>query len=170
MLLAARQHPKQDAKGNMVLRYGWHLRAFGFATGLLIPGILAILFVAAPVRTVSDYVLMSLILAFFGIGGGYYFIESMALRITVSPEGIESISPWRKPRFIRWTDIQEIVYSKSNGLVIVIGALGEKIRVSLAVIGIRDFLQEIQSRVPESRCGKASEVLQWFPRQDAKPL
>ena len=149
----------------MVLRYSWFLRTFGFAIGILVP---AFFILVVPVRTAAEVALEFILLAVSILFGGYYFIESMALRITVTQEGINSISPWRKPRFIRWNDIQEIVFSKANGLIIVIGPVGEKIRVSLFLIGIRDFLQEIETRVPASRCDKASELLRWFRREDAK--
>jgi hypothetical protein len=158
-LAAARRHPRLDAVGATVLEYGWPLRALGFFVGLVSPVlILALAYWQVP-QTGEEFIAFCLVLSSAAIGGGFVLLEATRTRVVVSELGIRHISPWRRTRFVRWTDIQDVSFSPINGCFVIVGANAERIRAPLYLKGIPFLARMIQEKIPSKLRVNAADAL-----------
>jgi hypothetical protein len=77
-------------------------------------------------------------------------LEFPLARLEVSDDGIESRSPWRRSRFVRWTDIQYAGFSAARRCLVIEVTDGPKLYAHLFLSGIRDLYAELRRRLPAS--------------------
>ncbi|MGO4223659.1 hypothetical protein AB4Y64_17630 [Lysobacter sp. TAF61] len=87
-----------------------------------------------------------------GIAGLFAFIgtplwlHGRLTRFQYGAEGIVSLSPWRKARFMAWEDIARVSYSRGEQSYVLVGRDGAKFKPHDLMSGIPDLMAELQRR------------------------
>ena len=143
----ASRSPTTDAQ---VLRYAPVLRPV-FATQLLLfPGLLAaILWLDPPSRWEppwSEWILVA-IFGSFALVAAAGLLETLTLRVEVSPRGVQIDSPWSGVRTLAWNEIVEVGYSPAMMWFTLRGRDGTRIRVSRLLRGIPDLARALRAHL-----------------------
>lgn len=128
--------------GKHVLSYGRSMKLVG--VGGLIFWISLILLM---VTTATEAILMPLVI--FGaltLLSLYLTLEAYFVRVRYDEASIYCYSPWRKERKIAWYDIKVIKFSSFRQYFICETTFNGKIRLSLYLSGVQEFLQEAERR------------------------
>jgi hypothetical protein len=144
--------------GAIRLNYGIELKVFSIV-GLLLPIGLGVA-VAASAKTDPGFVPMgSAIVAVFGVMSVCLTLESWMVRIYVYEDRLESFSPWRGPRVLKWMDITEVSYSDSMMWFVIKGRDGIVIRGHRYLHGLGALVDAIRTNVEPSRRTKANYAM-----------
>ena len=133
----------------IVMRYSVVYRVVGLIL-LIIPvaAIISLVFEPAKEKEMGELLAAGIAAVVFSILSGFILLETTCKNILVSKQGIESISPWRAPRYIAWDDVTR-VRSLNNAYLFVIHADdGTKIAISLYFAGLAEFAATLKQRLP----------------------
>lgn len=132
------------ATGAIVLRYGSIFRAIGYISLFAGPVLLGLVSIAKPPNKTEDYLAILGILGIFGGLGAPLVWETTRFSISVSDQGLDCRSAWKKQRYLTWAEIDSISYSVINSWFIIRACDGWKIHVNLFVPGLNQFLQHCE--------------------------
>lgn len=156
LFLAARRPVlPQPGTGAIFLRYSTPLRVFAWLTALGIPALLVGVMIYLPLRDPNAPFLAGSLMLSFGLIGGLLLLETERTRITLTEEGIHSVSPWRGVREFPWKQVGDVSFSILNRWFILTDLQGQKIRVSCFLVGIRTFVAKLKEHVPPEKYVRA---------------
>jgi hypothetical protein len=102
---------------------------------------------------------LGLIIIFF-VYGFYGIIETHRGRVTYSPKGISTRSPWPwRNRFVAWQDIQRVSYSNRGRCYVFHSDDGKKMRISSYMNGIRFLMIECKARLGQGTYLEAGDQM-----------
>jgi hypothetical protein len=135
----------------------------GYGRGMVVLGAMALLIaftvigfaIASPPRDRGDLIALVVLTVGFGFAGLYVSAEARWSAVELSPQGITSCSPWRRPRTFRWEDVTAVRFSEMRGCVILEDRSGTKIRASALCTGFAAFLDVLSERLGSHRAGEA---------------
>jgi len=100
--------------------------------------------------------------------------EASRFYVLVTPEGLQSRSPWRGTRFFAWDDIGDVGFSKINSWFVFRSVNGEKIRVSGFAARLPALLGLVELRLPATALKNARAGYERsgrpFPQLPAEPV
>src|ERR1051326_4274819 len=86
-------------------RHSLLFRGISVVVAVTVPILLTILVFIFPPKTDSDTTAVFALYMAFAVLGGPLLWESMRFRMLTSAEGLDCMSPWRRHRFIPWSDV-----------------------------------------------------------------
>ena len=148
--LARRARPVVDDRtGARVYQYGAEMKAIGWVGAVGFP--LVVLFAAVLHPPNDEEVIYALLCIAFGpVLGVYLLWESLRYRLMVSDDGLDCRSPWRGHRFVPWSEVDRLSYSKALKWFVVHATDGWRFRIPILVNGVPTLLSEFQRYVPVS--------------------
>ena len=139
-----------DRTGARVYQYGAEMKTigwsavFGFPLFILLTGVLP-----HPPKD-EEVTIVVLMLAFGPVLGVPLLWESLRYRLMVSNDGLDCRSPWRGHRFVPWSEVDRLSYSKALGWFVVHATDGWRFRIPILVNGVPILLSEFQRYMPDS--------------------
>ncbi|ANM29531.1 hypothetical protein ABI59_07955 [Acidobacteria bacterium Mor1] len=132
--------------GRLVIAFGrrWRLLC---RLLLIVPmlGLAALLYWSPPDNR-SDWVIIALTFLFFG-GLGAPLVYMARITVALNPDGIERRAPLRRPRQIRWPDIETVQFSRTLQMFSIRSQDDESIWVYCQMDGIRDMIAAMEGKV-----------------------
>ena len=61
----------------------------------------------------GDPYVLPLVYSLFVVLGLPLCWEGLRFAVTISPDGIDCKSPWRRPRSLRWSEVREVAWSQA---------------------------------------------------------
>jgi RimJ/RimL family protein N-acetyltransferase len=163
------------ASGHRILHYSWVTRAcclvitFGPALGVLT---LAVgLARSGPSHDVTAYALvyaLSVWAAFFFLIGLPQVLETMFVRVEVSPEGITKDSPWSRRRSLRWDEVIEVYHAYGWGALVFVGPRRRKIRAPWWLVGQRFLVDAMRLHLDPCQYEKAEKMIDFMLHQGSR--
>ena len=144
---AARQKPRVDKDGNLVLFHGATMFAlYGACFGMGLFLVYIALFAVDPATTRSQLGWAIGVIGFFLGIGLLGLLECFTARVTISDDSIAIQSWWiRHPKVMLWQDIVEIDYSSSNTFAFVVKDRNRRrLSVSSYLYGIGYFAKAVK--------------------------
>ncbi|MCE7987881.1 MAG: hypothetical protein DYG89_42495 [Caldilinea sp. CFX5] len=128
--------------GKHVLSYGRSMKLLGVGGVILWVSLILLM-----VSTATEEILMPLIIfAAFALLSLYLTLEAYSVRVLYDEAFIYYYSFWRKERKIGWYDIKAITFSSFSQYFICETTFDGKLRLSLYLSGVQEFLQEAERR------------------------
>jgi hypothetical protein len=153
--------------GALTMRYSLPLRVTGWVLGLVVPiGFVALLFVV-PFQKPQDPWIAGGLLTFFTLGGAVILLETHRFRVTVTDEGIECLSPWRRRRFIAWGDVTRVTSSSNAAFFVIRGRDRTRITLPAYLAGLRELGERMIRRLDPA---VYAEALRAFAQLGFPPL
>jgi RimJ/RimL family protein N-acetyltransferase len=81
---------------------------------------------------------------FFLVVGTPMALETMCVRVIVTPQGIAKESPWHRRRSMRWEEIVEVAYALGWGAFVFVGPRRQKISVPAGCTGILSLINAVR--------------------------
>ena len=159
LMLAGRYKTPAAPPGGFVLRYGWKLRLLGLCIAFAIPMLLIVVLSITSSIAQAPVIRMSVTLLVLGFVGGWLLVETQGVHVIVTDATLASVSPWRRRREWRWSEIERIEYSTLNRWLVLRGPRQEAIRASLSLVGIDDLARAILKQVAGPKYAPARKVL-----------
>jgi hypothetical protein len=139
-----------SATGNVyTLRYGWAVR---FAGNFSIVGaaFFAIvwhwpLFDRLP-EPGDGWIALGLVVACAGLG--VCLLNEARRRVLLSSQGIEAFSPWGRTVRLPWPEVAAVAFSRMAQQFTIQGRSGQKVRVSVAMVGMPTLVDHLRQCVP----------------------
>lgn len=150
---ALKTAPSVDADGTMIFRYSTALRIFGVFSSLgIIALATAVPFMAGEAtQSLFSWTFGYLIASVILILGIYGLFEFPFVKIAIENDGLHGLSPWRKPRHLKWNEISSVSFSGGAQWFVIEDKDGRKIRAHLYLSGIRSLYDELRQRVPKEK-------------------
>lgn len=82
----------------------------------------------------------------FALIGTPLWLHGRLTRFQYGAEGIVSLSPWRKARFMAWNDIANVSYSRGEQSYVLAGRNGTTFKPHNLMSGVPDLIAELQRR------------------------
>src|SRR5262245_60613747 len=98
----------------------------------------------------EEVVYVVLLLAFGPVCGVPLLWQSLRYRLMVSDDGLDCRSPWRGHRFVRWSEVDRLSYSKAFKSLVVHATDGWRFRIPILTNGFPTLLSEFQRYAPGS--------------------
>lgn len=150
--------PRLDPTGDRLLfRHSPVFRKMAILFAILIPFIFALCFVTRPPQTPKELAAAIGVSAFVWLLGIVLLWEAFRFGIAASADGLDCNSPWRKDRFFKWSDIQEVSYSTFNRWFVIRGKDGSTFHVPWFIAGIHRFLEMCELFLPSELLVKAKK-------------
>ena len=150
---AAGVQPAPSRKGRRVLAYSRRIKVLGALGGIGVIALGALAVALAPTSEGGN--LGRVLVGSFGIAfvalGGYNVPEMLWAWLEYDEAGLTSHSPWRRPRTTRWDEIVEVRFVQAAWWFVLRTTTGAKIRIPVAMDGIRQLHAELERRVPAER-------------------
>ena len=159
LMLAGRYKTPVAPAGGLVLRYGWKLRVLGLCIAFAIPMLLIVVLSITSTISQGPVIRVSVTLLVLGFVGGWLLVETQGVHLIVTDASLVSVSPWRRRREWRWSEIERVEYSPMNRWLLQHGPRQEAIRASLYLVGINDLARAILKHVSGPKCAPARKVL-----------
>jgi hypothetical protein len=163
--------------GKTTIRYAFWVRCFYLFSAFALPLALTLwAIVNRPEEGEMWCLLASYALFAFLTGPVWWMVTRFAL--TISDEGLECHSPWRRTRFVKWSEIEEVTFGEMGRWYVLRAVDGYRFRVpQQAVPGLGDFLAAVGRHRPEllrgclRPCGTSHlwEVLEGAEKPQAPP-
>jgi hypothetical protein len=136
--------------GSQVLQYPMLLRSFGTIGSVMLVVLVAFIptMLKGEAQTPFGIGLFTIIGLGLGFLGVYGTLEFPLVRLEVRNDGLLSRTPWRRRRFIAWTDIASVSYSSGAQWFVIRAQNGASIRAHLYLSGIRELYDELRHRLP----------------------
>lgn len=128
------------------LTYGLPLRLLGIIAGILAPIGIAIV---VPTKPGEEWLALAMA-SFFLVPGGYFLVESLSV-VVIDRSGIRKKSIWKGAQEIKWNEIKAVSYSKNLSCFVLESFTGEKIRISMFIKGINQFVQDLEAAVSREK-------------------
>jgi hypothetical protein len=150
LLQAARQgQPVTDSStGFQVFRHHIFVRGLGVFTAFVVPIAITILVIAKPPQNDREYIAVFFLYGLFAVLSAPLLWESTRFALTITPEGLDCRSPWRRRQFFAWKEVEEISFTAFGGWFVIHAAGGRKFRVQAIVPGLGAFLEACEQRLP----------------------
>lgn len=112
----------------------------------LLAGVFLLILVLVSIGEKQDlYALIGMIIGFGGLG--IFLLIDSRCRIILSPEKIESFTPWRGHIVIQWAEIESITFWEPLYLFVLYSTSGKKIYVNSMMIGIQSLFEHVSRYV-----------------------
>jgi hypothetical protein len=125
------------------LRYGGFIFAFGSVTGLLMLGMLYVMFF---VNHRGQYAPIGGISGFLGLATAYFFIEGYRTRGSYDESGIRFQTPWTGRKEKQWHELREVRFNAGMGWYALTFNDGIKMRIPRLLNGHARLLELLASR------------------------
>jgi hypothetical protein len=145
--------------GNVyTLRYGWVVRAAGYYS-IAGAAFFAImwqwpLFERLP-EPGDGWIVLGLVVLF--AGGGACLLNEARRRVLVSSQGVEVLSPWGRAVRLPWPEVSSVAFSRMAQQFTIRGSSGQRVRVSVAMVGMRTLVDHLRQYVPPAVYADALE-------------
>jgi hypothetical protein len=162
MALARRPAQIHRPTGAAVLVYNWMFRGLALlGVGLVVS--LTVATLLEPRVRVGETLVFASIFLLLTLA---FLLETFQVRVVMTSEGVLSWSPWRRRRSLTWSDVTETRYSEICRWFVLVGRDGTKIRVSVYLVGIREFIDAVREHLAPVAYEKATSgfehVEEWF--------
>ena len=151
--------------GKITLKHGLLFRGFGF---LLFVGLLALLGVLAMIDARQEALPKTLLAVMAGavaLLGVIVLWDATQYALTIDSTGLHTVSPWRGPRFISWSDVDRVSFSELNMWFAVEPKSGPAFHVLAIVPGIQQFLASCEANLPTQKLLPAEVGYGWVWRK-----
>jgi hypothetical protein len=140
----------QREAGKTTLRYTFWVRCFYLYMAFAIPlGLTLLAIVHRPPPEEMWCLFASYALFAFLTGPMWWIVTRFAL--TISAEGLECRSPWRRTHFVKWDELEEVTYGLVGRWYVLSARSGYRFRVPDQMIpGLCDFLLAVMQHRPEA--------------------
>ena len=150
------QARKDPRTGELVLEYGRSVRRVPFAAGLFWAVFLPLIVLWQGFPAGEDLVWLAFIMAFVATPLAALTVETHGVQHRVSEVGFQKGSPWSRDYFLPWPEVQRISFNR-NASGYVIRSWRGKIRISMVLDGLQDFLHIARRNVPPDRWQNAAQ-------------
>jgi hypothetical protein len=159
---ARRQKGRPTGSGEVILEYGWLLKALPAISVVLWAVLLVGLAITEPPQASDAPIFLGI------VAGVVVLLVPLAMEIhgvahRLSTQGIERVSPWSPPLTVLWTDVRSVKYEPSARWYVVESPRG-KIRLPLLLDGLDAFRSALEAKVPRDRWARAFPGLAAPPR------
>jgi hypothetical protein len=90
-------------------------------------------------------------------GGGACLLNEARRRVLLSSQGIEVLSPWGCTTRLPWPEVSSVAFSRTAQQFTIRGRSGQKIGVSVAMVGLPTLVDYLRQHVPPAVYAEAVE-------------
>ena len=140
------------------LRYGWVVRAAGYYS-IAGAAFFAIvwqwpLFDRLP-EPGDDWIALGLVVGC--VGAGVAALNEARRRVLISSQGVEVRSPWSRTVALPWPEVSSVAFSRMKQQFTIRGRFGQRVCVSVAMVGISPLAVYLRTYVPPAVYADALE-------------
>lgn len=159
MMWIARAQASANTTGDVyTLRYGWVVRAAGYYS---IAG--AAFFAIVWQRPLFDklpesgdgWIALGLVVGC--AGAGVWALNEARRRVLISSQGVEVLSPWGRTVTLPWPEVSSVAFSRMKQQFTIRGRFGQKVCVSVAMVGVPTLAEHLRKYVPPAVHANALE-------------